>query len=150
VIWVFVAVTVVIVFAIAAVTVGRETFRLGHTAPSSIFDIDEAVLYVADDLPPDAQARLTHHEVRVLITVQLEHLQERGLVGMPGEEPEASQGDGSENELPLVLADDDAVALVLGRTEAEGLDVADHDAFLVVSSLHRYLAEIGALGPRAG
>jgi hypothetical protein len=149
-IWVFIVAAAVAVFVIAAVTVGRETFRLGHTGWSTIFDLDEAVSYVADDLPADAQARLTHDEVRVLIAAQLEHLHHSGLVGLPGEEPAASAGNASDDEPPVVIADDDAVAVVLGRAEAEGLDVADDDAFRVVSSLHRYLAEIGAFGPQAG
>ena len=46
----------------------------------------------------------------------------------------------------LVLA---AVAVLLGEASAEGLDVTDQDVFLVVESLHSYLAEIGAVGPKA-
>ena len=36
-------VAAVLVFVIAAVTVGREAFRLGHQPPPTIFDVDEAV-----------------------------------------------------------------------------------------------------------
>lgn len=148
-IWVFVLVAAAMVLVVAAVTVGRETFRLGHEALTSIFDLDEAVMYVADSLPAEAQARLTHGEVRQLIRLQLEHLRAIGVLGLPGEEPGLSAGDGSDEELPLVVGDDDLVATLLGRAEADGLDVADDDAFWVVASLHRYLAEIGALGPEA-
>jgi hypothetical protein len=148
-IWVFVLVAAVMVLAVAAVTVGRETFRLGHESLTSIFDLDEAVMYVADSLPTGAQARLTHSEVRQLIRLQLEHLRAIGVLGLPGENPQLSGGDGGDDELPLVVADDDVVATLLGRAEADGLDVADDDAFWVVSLLHRYLAEIGALGPEA-
>jgi hypothetical protein len=49
----------------------------------------------------------------------------------------------------VVLADDDAVAVVLGRAEEAGLDVTDEDVFRVVAALHAYLAEIGAVGPAA-
>jgi hypothetical protein len=41
------------------------------------------------------------------------------------------------------------VAMVLGRAEEAGLEVTDDDVFLVVRSLHRYLADIGAVGPSA-
>jgi hypothetical protein len=47
------------------------------------------------------------------------------------------------------VADDDAVAVVLGAVEAQGLDVADDDAFEVIRSLLGYLDRIGALGPPA-
>jgi hypothetical protein len=49
----------------------------------------------------------------------------------------------------VVLADDEAVAVVLGRAEAAGLDVTDQDVYHVIVSLHGYLASIGAVGPRA-
>jgi hypothetical protein len=117
--WLFVVLAAVAVFAIAAVTVGREAFRLGHQPPPTIFDLDEAVAHVADDLPFDAQARLSYDEVRELIV------------------PE------------VVLADDEAVAVVLGRAEEAGLEVTDEDVFQVIASLHGYLAEIGAVGPPA-
>ena len=52
-----------LVFAIAAVFVGSEAFRLGHETPSAIFDMDEALQEVGDALPDDVQARLTYAEV---------------------------------------------------------------------------------------
>lgn len=153
-IWVFVVVGVAAVFAVAAVTVGREAFRLGHQPPPTIFDLDEAVAYVADDLPELAQARLSYDEVRWVVFAELEHMRSRGIIALPGEEPELGQieqhrpgelGNGDK----VVVADDDAVAVVLGQAEAEGIDVTDDDVFAVVSSLHRYLSEIGAVGPAA-
>jgi hypothetical protein len=170
-IWVFVVVAALAVFAIAAATVGREAFRLGHQPPPTIFDLDEAVHYVADDLPEDAQARLTYDEVRLLVLAEVEHLRAQGVLGLLGEEPDLARphraseeseereapatpgppgrpgAPGAGNGTPVVVADDDAVAVVLGRAEAEGIEVSDDDVFLVVSSLHRYLAEIGAVGP---
>ena len=135
------------VFVIAAVTVGREAFRLGHTPPSTIFDLDEAVHYVADDLPDEAQGRLTYDEVRTLVAAQLDVLRTRGVLADPGEE--LPMGSNGQHDLPVVIADDDAVATLLGEVEESGLEVTDHDVFLVVSSLNRYLASIGAVGPLA-
>jgi hypothetical protein len=143
-IWVFVVVAAVAVFVVAAVTVGREAFRLGHQPPPTIFDLDEAVSYVADELPDTAQARLSYDEVRWLVFAELEHLRERGIIGLPGEEP-GQPGNGES----VVVADDDAVALLLGEADAEGIDVTDEEVFAVVGALHRYLAEIGAVGPAA-
>jgi hypothetical protein len=137
VIWIFVVLTAAAVFAVAAATVGREAFRLGHQPPATIFDVDEAVNYVADDIPEDAQGRLTYDEVRELVLAELDHLSDEGVFAYPGEEPRVTDD--------VVVNEDDAVAVMI----AENLDVLDHDVVLVVDSLHRYLTEIGAIGPKA-
>jgi hypothetical protein len=138
------------VFAIAAVTVGREAFRLGHQPPPAIVDLDEAVHFVADDLPDEAQARLSYDEVRTLVTAELALLDDRGILVEPGRNlPVSVNGEAEAAEGPVVIADDDAVATLLGEVEEAELDVDDHDVFLVVESLNRYLASIGAIGPTA-
>jgi hypothetical protein len=137
VIWIFLVLTAAAVFAVAAATVGREAFRLGHQPPATIFDLDEAVHYVADDIPDDAQGRLTYDEVRELVLAELDHLRDEGVIAYPGEEPDIAD--------TVVVNEDDAVAVMLN----EDLDVTDDDVVLVVDALHRYLAEIGAIGPKA-
>jgi hypothetical protein len=142
--WIVVVVGALLVFAIAAAFVGSETFRLGHQTPAAIFDLEEAVEAVGDRLPFDSQARLTYPEVRQLVLASLTLLRSRGIGALPGEEvrPPAP---GQE----VVIGDDEAVAVVLGAVEAEGLDVADEDAFEVIRGLLWYLDHIGALGPQA-
>ena len=140
---IFAVLAALLVFAIAAVTVGREAFRLGHQPPPTVFDLDEAVEAVADGLPADAQARLTYDEVRHLIRAELEHLRSKGLFALLGEEGTV------DGEHDIVVADDEAVAVVLGAAEEAGLDVDDADVYLVITGLHRHLADIGAIGPRA-
>ncbi|MGH9214094.1 MAG: hypothetical protein ACRD2C_26005 [Acidimicrobiales bacterium] len=150
-VWLFVVIGAIAVFAIAAATVGTEAFRLGHRPPPTIFDLDEAVAYVADHLPDDTQGRLSYAEVRVLVLAELEHLRGQGILGLAGEDPLLAErpGGAGNGERPVVVADDDAVAVVLGHAEDEGLEVDDHDVFLVVSALHAHLADIGAVGPPA-
>jgi hypothetical protein len=145
VVWLFVIVAAVLVFAIAAGTVGRETFRLGHQPPATILDIDEAVTRVGDALPDEAQSRLTYDDVRRLIIAQLDHLEDKGILARHGRDVAVTDGATPD----VVLADDDSVAVVLGRAEAEGLEVTDEDVFRVVSALHAYLEDIGAVGPPA-
>jgi hypothetical protein len=145
VVWLFALLAAVLVFVIAAVTVGREAFRLGHQPPPTIFDLDEAVATVAEALPFESQARLSYDEVRQLIVAALDHLEGTGVLAGPGREVELPGGDTPD----VVLADDDAVARVLGRAEEEGLDVTDEDVYQVIVGLHGYLAEIGAVGPPA-
>ena len=132
------------VFAIAAGFVGSEAFRLGHETPSAIFDLDEAARAVGDSLPEAVQARLTYDEVRRLILASLAHLETKGLAAAPGRDVRVI-GERSE----VILADDDAVAVVLGAVDNEGLEVSDDDAFEVIRGLLGYLDSIGALGPPA-
>jgi hypothetical protein len=145
VVWIFAVVAALLVFAIAAATVGREAFRLGHQPPPTIFDLDEAVEIVADGLPSDAQGRLTYDEVRHLIRAELDHLRAKGLFALPGEDVTVAV-DGQDD---VVVADDEAVAVVLGAAEEAGLEVTDGDIYLVITGLHRHLADIGAVGPQA-
>jgi hypothetical protein len=144
VVWVFLAVGAAVVLGIAAAFVGTETFRLGHETPAAIFDLDEAVEEVGERLPEASQARLTYAEVRTLIVATLGHLRAKGLTALPGEDLDQSAG-----RPEVVVADDEAVAVVLGAVETQGLDVADEDAFEVIRALLAHLARIGALGPPA-
>ncbi|HEX6416947.1 MAG TPA: hypothetical protein VFZ77_00575 [Acidimicrobiales bacterium] len=144
-VWLFVVLAAVLVFAIAAVAVGREAFRLGHQPPATILDLDEAVAQVADGLPLVSQARLSFDDVRALVAAALDHLQESGVLARPGGDVALPGGDTPE----IVLADDDAVAVVLGRAEDAGMDVTDDDVYAVIANLHTYLADIGAVGPPA-
>jgi hypothetical protein len=122
--------------------VGSAASRLGHQTPATIFDLDEAVTDVGDRLPDDVQARLSYDDVRSLIVATLGHLRHQGLTALPGEEVDRT---GQRPE--VVVADDDAVAVVLGAVEAQGLDVTDEDAVEVIRALLAHLQHIGALGP---
>ena len=113
--------------------------------PPTILDVDEAVEHVADAVPFETQARLSYDDVRQLILAELDHLRTVGVLAGPGEEVPAPDGEAPE----VVLADEEAVAVVLGRAEEAGLDVTDEDVYHVIDALHGYLAEIGAVGPPA-
>jgi hypothetical protein len=141
---VFVVVAAALVFAIAAAFVGSESFRLGHETPAAIFDLDEAVQEVGARLSDDLQARLTWAEVRALIVATLGHLRTKGLTALPGEDVDLGP-----SRPEVTVADDDVVAVVLGAVEAQGLDVSDEDAFVVIHAFLAHLDAIGALGPRA-
>ena len=137
--WIFLVVGGLLVFAIAAAFVGSEAFRLGHETKSAIFDVDEALREVGDALPPEVQARLTYDEVRRLILATLHHLEAKGLAALPGEDIHTPD--------EVVIAEDDAVAVVLAAVDTEGLDVSDEDAYQVIHALLAHLDHIGALGP---
>ena len=138
----FLVVGGLLVFAIAAVFVGSEAFRLGHTPTTTVFDLDEAVHAVADGLRDDTAAGLTYDEVRDLIRFALEHFRSKGISAMPGEEIGLAP-DGP----PVVVADDDAVAVVLGRADEAGTEVTDAAVLEVLDLLLAHLVAIGAVGP---
>ena len=67
------------------------------------------------------------------------------MLAEPGSDVALPEGDTPD----VVLADDESVAVVLGRAEELGLDVTDEDVYRVITGLHGYLAGIGAVGPPA-
>jgi hypothetical protein len=142
--WLFLVVGALIVFAIAAGTLGTAVFKLGHETPSAILDVQEAVELVAEDLPEEVQARVTYAEVRTLILAALDHLEAKGVSAPPGEDPRVI---GERDE--VVVDEQDAVAVVLGAVDRTGLEVSDEDAYEVIRALLAHLERIGALGPPA-
>jgi hypothetical protein len=137
---VFAVLAAVIVVVIALVTVGRITGELVDAAPTSIYDLDEAVEFVADRLPDEVTAQLSFDDVRALLVWHIEYLEERGVARRQGV-----------NELaagPLVAAENDAVAHVLGRAAAVGMELSDVWVVQVLDADAAYLEAIGAIGPQ--
>jgi hypothetical protein len=99
------------------------------------------VLHVAEHLSDEAARGLTMDEVRQLIVFSLDHLRAKGLTAMPGEDLVHEDGP------PVVVADDDAVAVVLGRADEVGMEVTDVAVVEVLDLLLDHLVEIGAVGP---
>jgi hypothetical protein len=168
---VLVLVTAFAIFAIAAVTVGRMTFAGARTARQAVFDLDEAVDYVADRLPLEVQARLSHDDVREILGWYLDELEgtrvayERDEERLPddiSEAPDASSALEVDDAEPdgrgldptatgdeIVVDEDRVAAKVIGRAERAELDVTDVDVMLVLGECEAYLVEIGAIGGRA-
>ena len=141
---VFAVVAAVGVFVIAAVAVGREAHRLDAVAPRVVYQLDEAVDFVCDRLPPESQARLTPGEVEQLLVFHMRWLHEQGL--QPDNVVDARQ---SISE-PLVITEDALTAWLLGQAEANGVELLDDvDAVNVVEAHLQYFEAIGAVGPQA-
>ena len=109
------------VFVIAAVVIGREAQRLDAESPRPVFDLEEAVGWVAERLPVEVASRLSHDDVRTMLTRSLERLPIGGEDGM--------------------VADDETVAHLLA-----GGAWGEADVWLVVDLEVRYLSAIGAIG----
>ena len=130
-------------FAIAAAVIGRESHRLDAVAPRAVYDLDEAVEYVADHLPRGSQARLTHDEVRQLLRWHMDPLREEGL------QPPVADDHVQDIDEPVVVEEAGAAGYLIGRAEAAGLEVDDVDVVQVVDAHLAYLDAIGAVGPPA-
>ena len=143
-VWIFVIGSAVLVFAIAAGTIGREAHRLDAVAPRAVYQLDEAVDFVADRLPADSQARLTPAEVEALLVAHVNWLHQHGL--QPDRAVDARQTISEQ----VVVSEDALVAHLLGVAEEIGVELLDDvDAVNVVDAHLAYFEVIGAVGPQA-
>jgi hypothetical protein len=143
-VWVFAAVATLLTFAIAAGTVGREAHRLDAVAPRAVYQIDEAIDFVADRLPPESLARLTPTEVEALLIAHLRWLHEQGL------QPDKAVDHKQDIKDQVVISEDALVAYLLGAADEAGVELLDDvDAVNVVDAHLAYFDAIGAVGPQA-
>ncbi len=142
---VFAVVAAVLVFAIAAGTVGREAHRLDGVAPRAVYQLDEAVDFVADRIPPASQARLTPADVEQLLVFHLRWLHENGL------QPDRAVDQRQEIVDDVVVTENTLVAYLLGQADEAGVELLDDvDAAHVADAHLLYFEAIGAIGPEAG
>ena len=133
---VFFVIALVVIVAIALVAVGGVTARLARTAQPAVFDLEEAVGYIADVLPEDVAGRLTHDDVRWILRADVDLLEEASDDDVP--------------DAPIEVVDEDhAVARILHRADREDRDLLDEDVVAVLDARTGYLEQIGAIGPRA-
>ena len=118
----------VIVFAIAAVAIGREARRLDDQPPRPVFDVDEAVDWIADRLPVDVASQLSHDDVRQILHWSLDQIAVR-----------------AEDE--VLVVDDEAIAYVQVRAREAGHDWTERQIQTVLEREVDYLRAIGAINP---
>ena len=144
-IWLFVAAAALASFVIAAVSVGSVTARLSTRARRSVYDLDDAVEFVADRLPPDVTAEISYEDVRAVLEWHIEYLSEKGVASYrTADDP----GPGL-----IVVSDDEPLAYILGRIDgvAEGQPAAgltDEQVAVILDAQSAYYESIGAIGPR--
>ena len=131
-------------FVIAAVVIGREARRLDSVAPRAVYDLDQAIEFVADRLPTDSQARLTFDELRVLLKLHMRWIHEKGL--QPADVIDRPQ----DITDVIVLGEETLTAYLLGKAEESRIEVLDDvDVVHVVRAHLAYFESIGAVGPSA-
>lgn len=104
---------------------GAERF-LERRSTSALFEVDEAVEFVARALPDDVSSQLSYEDVEALLGWHLVHL--------------AGRGGGVD------IADEDAVADLVRRAEADGRDITAAQVRSVLAAEVAYLEAVGAVG----
>ena len=131
-------------FVIAAVVIGREARRLDSVAPRAVYDLDQAIEFVADRLPAKTQARLTFDELRVLLKLHMRWIHDKGL--QPADVIDRPQ----DITDVIVLGEETLTAYLLGKAEESRIEVLDDvDVVHVVRAHLAYFEMIGAVGPSA-
>ena len=138
--WIFALLGLVLIVVIGLVVLGRETARLAAAARPAVFDMAEAVAFIAERLPFETRARISHEDVRWIL------LADADLVEDASDDSDA----GDEAADPEHLLDEDAaVARVLEAADASGRELLDEDVVAVLDGRLAYLEAIGAVGPEA-
>ncbi len=127
-------------FLIAAVSIGAVSGSLAQRPRRSVYDIEEAVEYVADHLAPEVTAVVSFDDVERVLLFHCDYLEEKGVAS-----PKAADDIGSEL---VVVPDDEPVAYVLGAVESSDLNLTDEQVLAILDAETLYYEAIGAFGPR--
>ena len=137
--WWFLA-TAVCVFVIAAVSIGIVTGSLARRPRRSVYDLEEAVDFVADRLPDEMTAVISYDDVRSVLLFHCDYLAAKGLAsGRTADDIGAAL---------VVVPDDEPTAFVLGKVGDAGLELSDEDVLAILDAELAYYQAIGAIGPR--
>ena len=137
----FIVLAAVIVFVTAAVVIGREARRLDAEPPQPVFDMEEAVHWVADHLPFDVSATLSYDDVRAIIDWNLEYFRSKGVSG---------NGSGPHPTGSIVVGGAETVEYVLAKAILAGNEYTPLQVHAVLEAQMAYFVAIGAVGPEAG
>ena len=134
---------------LAAYAVMRVSSRLAHTRLRTVYDLAEAVEFVADGLPDELSAKLSYDDVEAVLLWRLDHLRLRGSATYGRGDMVAAEAEGSEDIDGAVIDEDDAVDYVLAKAEKSSREINALDVVVVLDLEGQYLRSIGALGPPA-
>ena len=141
---VFIAAAAVCVLAIAAIVIGREARRLDAVAPRAVYDVEQAVEFVAENLPAVTQARLTLEELESMLRLHMRWLHAQGL------QPDRAVDKRQDIAELLLISEDHLSGYLLAEAEKSGVELLDDvDVVHVVRAHLAYFDAIGAVGPTA-
>lgn len=141
----FVALTVIVIAGIAAMSWWWVTTHLSHVEATAVYDLEEAIDFVAARVPGEVDERLDRDQVAHLLGLHLAFLRRAGMATYGGVDEIAM--DAAVGGDTVVAHEDEAVDYVMSRlaTEADKTQVVD--VVVVIDLSNRYLASIGAFGP---
>ena len=138
--WVFFLVAAVLVLGIAFVAVGQAVGRMAGERPPAVYDLPDAVDWIADRLPDEVTARLSYEEVRQILTWHLDWFDELGVASRYGQELAGEDID----EAGIIAAQEAAVDAVVARSLMEN-GPEPVDIVCVLDLQMKYLVAIGAV-----
>lgn len=139
VIWIFVVVSALVAFVVAAVAVGSVTAEQAGKSRPAVYDLEEAVHFVADRLAPDVTAVITFDDVRQVLLWHLDYLEAKGV---------ASYGtDAAVTGSLVVVTDDEPIAFILGKADDAEAELTDEQVVAILTAQEGYYRAIGAFGP---
>jgi hypothetical protein len=131
-------------FTIAAGAIGREAHRLDSFSPVPVYDVEQAVGFVAERLPEDVSSRVSFWEVRAVLDASRDDQDHFGL----SQESLVVQGPAHRVD-QLVVVSDDRVARIASSLEQPHPTLLPDDIGIVLAAELEYLRSIGAVGPQA-
>jgi hypothetical protein len=138
--WWWILLTALVVFVVAAVSIGVVSGSLAQRPRRSVYDLEEAVDFVADRLPDELTAEISYDDVRSVLLFHCDYLAAKGV---------ASERTADDIGTALVVVpDDEPTAYVLGRVSDAGLALRDEDVVTILDAELAYYEAIGAIGPQ--
>jgi hypothetical protein len=133
-----IVVAAAVVFALAAVVIGREARRLASQPKRPVFDFEDAVAWVCRHVGDDVAAELTPDDVRRILSWHLEYFRLKGV---------SSNGSSAGGDRPVVVGGAETVEYVLNRAESSGSSYTPAQVHAVLDAQMTYLQTIGAIAP---
>ena len=142
-IWFFGVLSVLTTFVIAAVSIGSTTAGLAQRPRRSVYDLEEAVDWVAEALPAEITAEVSFDDVRAVLGWYLDYLAAKGMAS------EATAADVSETL--VVVPEDERVGWIIGRADEAaqgepGAGLTDEQIVAILGANSGYERSIGAVG----
>ncbi len=139
--WIFFLVGALVVVLIAFVAVGQAVGQLEVERNPAVYDLNDAVLWIAQRLPDEVTARISYDDVALLLRWHLDWFQEVGVASRHGQELATDQVriDGA------IATDEAAIDAIVARSlAADGPEAVD--VVCVLDLQMKYLTAIGAVG----
>ena len=140
-IWVFFVLGAVLVLGVAFVALGSAVGRLERERTPVVYELPEAVDWIAERLPDEVTARVSYDDVTQVLRWHLDWFASQGVATRYGEE---LAGEGVGDDLPVTASEDEAVDAIVARSLAAGGPEAV-DVVCILDLQMRYLDLMGAL-----